>query len=176
MGARSCSTRSRRSTGVPTAFDGFPAGTRAIELPDESVASTFLDTFGRPKRDTACECERVTDASLGQSLMLLNSNDVQSKLSAGGGRAERLAKDPRPDDQKVDELFWAPLVEPLPAARPPAALDHLAKNAQKRKEAYEDILWALDQRQGIPVQRLSRRNPSRVIRLSLDHGALPCSN
>jgi hypothetical protein len=57
-------------TAVPTPFAGFPAGTRAIELPDESVASTFLDTFGRPKRDTACECERVTDASLGQSLML----------------------------------------------------------------------------------------------------------
>ncbi|MHC5538167.1 DUF1549 domain-containing protein, partial [Singulisphaera rosea] len=37
---------------VPTAFDGLPSGTRAIELPDESVASTFLDTFGRPKRDT----------------------------------------------------------------------------------------------------------------------------
>ena len=63
-------------------------GTRAIELPDESVGSTFLDTFGRPKRDTACECERVTDASLGQSLMLLNSNEIQTKLSAAGSRAE----------------------------------------------------------------------------------------
>ncbi|MDR3636629.1 MAG: DUF1549 domain-containing protein, partial [Isosphaeraceae bacterium] len=58
-------------TGVPTPFGGLPAGTRAIELPDESVISSFLDTFGRPKRDTSCECERVTDASLGQSLMLL---------------------------------------------------------------------------------------------------------
>src|SRR5262249_44528585 len=42
-------------SGVPTPFDGLPAGTRAIDLPDESVGSTFLDAFGRPKRDTPCE-------------------------------------------------------------------------------------------------------------------------
>jgi len=69
-------------SGVPSSFDGLPAGTRAIELPDESVGSSFLDTFGRPKRDTPCECERVTDASLSQSLMLLNSSEVQTRLAA----------------------------------------------------------------------------------------------
>src|SRR4029079_8801335 len=93
-------------TAAPTAFGGLPAGTRAIELPDESVASVFLDTFGRPKRDTPCECERVTDASLSQSLMLLNSSEVQSTLSAAGSRAEVLAADKRSDAAKIDELFW----------------------------------------------------------------------
>ena len=81
-------------SGVPTPFDGLPPGTRAIDLPDESVGSSFLDAFGRPKRETSCECERVTDASLSQSLMLLNSSDVQTKLSSQGSRAERLAKRP----------------------------------------------------------------------------------
>ncbi len=38
--------------------------------------------------------------------MLLNSGEVQAKLSAAGSRAEKLAKDPRPDEQKIDELFW----------------------------------------------------------------------
>ena len=93
-------------TGVPTPFDGLPPGTRAIDLPDESIGSSFLDAFGRPKRETSCECERVTDASLTQSLMLLNSSDVQTKLSSQGSRAQRLASDPRPDAQKIDELFW----------------------------------------------------------------------
>jgi hypothetical protein len=127
----------------PTAFAGLPPGTRAIELPDESIASTFLDTFGRPKRDTPCECERVSDASLGQSLMLLNSNEVQGKLGAGGSRAERLAKDPRPDEQKLDELFWAAFARAPSSGEVASALNHLAKNPDKRKEAYEDILWAL---------------------------------
>ena len=82
---------------VPTTFAGLPAGTRAIELPDESVSSTFLDTFGRPKRETACECERVTDASLGQSLMLLNSGEVPEQARRCLRPApERIGQGPAP--------------------------------------------------------------------------------
>jgi hypothetical protein len=130
-------------SGVPTTFGGLPAGTRAIELPDESVVSTFLDTFGRPKRDTPCECERVTDASLGQSLMLLNSGEVQGKLSSSNGRTEALAKDPRPDLEKVEELFWAALARGPSSTESAAALAHLAARPGKKREAFEDILWAL---------------------------------
>ena len=130
-------------SGVPTPFAGLPAGTRAIELPDESVASTFLDTFGRPKRDTACECERVSDASLGQSLMLLNSGEVQGKLSAAGGRAEALAKDPRPHAEKVEELFWTAFGRAPSSGESATALDHLTARPDKTREAYEDIIWAL---------------------------------
>jgi hypothetical protein len=130
-------------SGVATPFGGLPAGTRAIELPDESVGSSFLDTFGRPKRDTACECERVTDASLGQSLMLLNSNDVQQKLSGAGGRAEALAKDPRPDPDKVEELFWAAFARGPSAVEMTTATKHIEAHKDKKKEAYEDIIWAL---------------------------------
>jgi hypothetical protein len=130
-------------TGVPTPFGGLPPGTRAIDLPDESVASAFLDAFGRPKRDTPCECERVSDASLGQSLMLLNSNDVQTKLAGAGGRAEALAKDARPDSEKVDELFWAAFGRAPSSGEEASALAHIAAHADKKREAYEDILWAL---------------------------------
>ncbi|HZW34721.1 MAG TPA: DUF1549 domain-containing protein [Isosphaeraceae bacterium] len=130
-------------TGAPTTFDGLPAGTRAIELPDESVGSTFLDTFGRPKRDTPCECERVSDATLGQSLMLLNSAEIQVKLSAPGSRAERLAQDPRPDAQKVEELFWAAFGRAPSQTETATALAHLAKHAANKRVAFEDILWAL---------------------------------
>ena len=65
-------------------------GTRAIELPDESVASNIFGYVRSSRSGTRpCECERVTDASLGQSLMLLNSNDVQAKLGASGDRQGR---------------------------------------------------------------------------------------
>ena len=131
-------------TGVPTPFGGLPPGTRAIELPDESVASAFLDTFGRPKRDTPCECERVSDASLGQSLMLLNSSEVQGKLAAPGGRAEALVKDTtRTDEQKVAELFWAAFARAPSSTETASALHHLEAHKDKKREAYEDILWAL---------------------------------
>lgn len=130
-------------TSSPTPFGGLPPGTRAIELPDESVASAFLDTFGRPKRDTPCECERVSDASLGQSLMLLNSNEVQGKLSAAGGRAEAFVKDVRSDESKIAELFWAAFGRAPSSGELTSALSHVSKNALKKREAIEDILWAL---------------------------------
>ena len=77
---------------VPNRFDGLPVGTRAIELPDESVRSDFLDTFGRPQRETACSCERIADASLSQSLMLLNSAIVQARLADDSGRRRRTGR------------------------------------------------------------------------------------
>ncbi len=132
-----------------TPFGGLPqdkhAPRRAIMLPDESFASYFLDVFGRPQRISACECERVSEANLAQALHLLNSDEVQGKLSRAGGRADALAgaKDTRPDAEKVEELFyWAwghkPTKEQLDAA-----LADIGKHPKDKKAAYENILWAL---------------------------------
>src|SRR5207237_6228280 len=104
-------------TDSPSQFGGLPtdrfAPKRAIMLPDESFNSYFLDVFGRPQRISACECERVSDANLAQALHLLNSDEVQGKITRPGGRADVLAKDPRPDEEKATELFlWAFALQP----------------------------------------------------------------
>jgi hypothetical protein len=136
-------------TDSPTTFNGLPqdrfAPKRAIMLPDESFSSYFLDVFGRPQRISACECERVSEANLAQALHLLNSDEVQNKLSRGGARADVLAnaKDTRPDAEKVEELFlWAfgrkPTEEDMKVA-----LAHINKHEKGKKVAYENILWAL---------------------------------
>jgi hypothetical protein len=64
-------------------WEGLPAGTRAVCLPDNSfnASAYFLQVFGRPESASACECERSQDASLAQSLHLLNSKDIQTKIS-----------------------------------------------------------------------------------------------
>src|SRR3712207_9578302 len=83
-------------TDSPTQFGNLPkdrnAPNRAIMLPDESFSSYFLDVFGRPQRISACECERVSEANLAQALHLLNSQEIQDKLTRGGGRADVLAQ------------------------------------------------------------------------------------
>ena len=112
-------------------------------LPDESFASYFLDVFGRPQRISACECERVSEANLAQALHLLNSDEVQGKLTRAGGRADVLAKDPRPEAEKVEELFvWAFARKPTPEQLQ-VALEHIQKHESNKKLAYENILWAL---------------------------------
>jgi len=134
-------------TRAPAAFPGLPqdrfSPNRALMLPDESFKSYFLDVFGRPQRISACECERVTEANLAQALHMLNSQEVQSKLSVAGGRAETLTKDPRPDAEKVEEIFmWAFSRRPSPAQLN-LALENIQLNSANKRIAYENIIWAL---------------------------------
>jgi hypothetical protein len=130
-------------TNCTTDFGDLPVGTRAVQLPDQQANSYFLTVFGRPQADTACECERSQEANLAQSLHLLNSPEIQSKLTDKSGRATLLASDQqRSDEDKLRELYlWVYSREPQPDELQ-IALAHLAKNTNKQL-AYEDILWAL---------------------------------
>jgi hypothetical protein len=134
-------------TKSPSTFNGLPkdkhAPTRAIMLPDESFQSYFLDVFGRPQRLSACECERVSEANLAQVLHLLNSDEVQGKVSRGGGRADEMVKDPRPDAAKIEELFLWTVGHTPNEKQLSLALEHLERHAKDKKIAYENILWAL---------------------------------
>jgi hypothetical protein len=134
-------------TDSPTTFNGLPRDShsphRAIMLPDESFQSYFLDVFGRPQRISACECERVTEANLAQALHLLNSEEIQGKVSRGGGRADAMAKDPRPDTEKVEELFLWTVGHKPNDKQLHLALEHIQANEKNKKSAYENILWAL---------------------------------
>ena len=68
---------------------------------------------------------------------------MQDKLARAGGRADLLAKDPRPDAEKVEELFlWAFARKPTPSSCS-VALAHIDQHAKNKKLAYENILWAL---------------------------------
>ncbi|MBI3412265.1 MAG: DUF1553 domain-containing protein [Planctomycetes bacterium] len=147
MGAEILFDAVSQVTNAPASFGGLPqdkhAPNRAIMLPDEAFSSYFLDVFGRPQRISACECERVSEANLAQALHLLNSQEIQDKLARANGRADLLAKDARPDAQKVEELFlWAFARRPS-SEHLQVALSHIERNAANKKLAYENLLWAL---------------------------------
>ncbi len=133
-------------TATTQSFGGLPAGTKSMQIPDPSMAQNvyFLKVFGQPQGDTACECERSQEANLAQSLHLLNSNEVQSKVAAGNARPALLANDKtRPEEQKIRELYrWVYSREP-DAEELKIALAHLEKHKDNTKLAYEDIVWAL---------------------------------
>ncbi len=131
-----------RLTHSTTHFDGMPAGTRAIALPDTAFSSYFLQVFGRPESATACECERSHDANLAQSLHLLNSEQMQTKLHEDTGRAAILAADEtRSDQDKVTELYLLSLSRLPSDEELKASLTYLSQN--DRRQAYEDLLWSL---------------------------------
>ena len=143
-------------TGARTEFANLPPGTRAVALPDNSYnnASPFLKVFGRPDNASVCECERVQSSSLAQSLHLLNSPDMKSKLATSNGRADLLAKDDRPESEKIRELYLAAFSrEPRPdelkttleyfAERRVDAAGKPLDETKAKREDYEDLLWAL---------------------------------
>ena len=144
------------ATRSETTFEGLPAGTRAVQLPDNSfnASSYFLAVFGRPDSSSSCECERSQDASLVQSLHLLNSKDVQDKLTRTNGCAALLAKDTRRDDpSKLRELYTTVYSREPDAKELALALNYLNKKHQEKdnnsdakpekQQGYEDIIWAL---------------------------------
>lgn len=131
---------------APTKFRAasgdFPAGTRAIDLPDEAVPSHFLDVFGRPARNSACECERVDSPALGQTLELVNSAELQAKLTAEKGYVAKLAANERPHAENVDEIFVRVFARPPRDKERATALKFLASQTD-RKSAYASLLWSL---------------------------------
>ncbi|MFO0923194.1 MAG: DUF1549 and DUF1553 domain-containing protein [Pirellulales bacterium] len=143
-------------TGASTDFPNLPAGTRAIALPDNSYnrVSPFLKVFGRPESESVCECERVQSSNLAQSLHLINANEIKNKLNRANGRADALAKDSRPLEQRIDQLYMiaysrTPTVDEMQAAK-----DYLQENrvdkdgkpidAQRSLQMnFQDLIWAL---------------------------------
>jgi len=131
-------------TGVSEKFDGAPAGTRAIQLWDSQVEHYFLRLFGRPVRETACECERVVEPSVAQVLHLLNSERIDGKLRHDAGRIARLVQAEPDNARLVDELYLTVFARLPTDAERKVAVDHLARNgASERRASAEDLVWTM---------------------------------
>lgn len=127
-------------TGVPEQFQGWPHGTRAIQIWDNRLPLYFFRIFGRPVRVTVCECERSNEPSIAQALHLMNSPEIAAKIQDRSGRAAQLAATDMPVDKLIEELFLTALArlpreEEMAASRPAFASD--------RRRGAEDVLWAL---------------------------------
>jgi hypothetical protein len=128
-------------------YDGYPAGTRALQLPDAKVASAFLDGFGRPDRSQTCSCERQQDSSVGQALHLNNGKTLNDKLRAKNSVAEQWAREKLSDDEAIGRLFLTALCREPTATERKKFTDLMAEAAKdpntSRREVLEDLFWAV---------------------------------
>jgi hypothetical protein len=128
------------SSPIPEPYTFIPEDVRAIELPDGSITSSFLELFGRPPRDTGYESERSRNTSAAQRLHLLNSSHVHRKIKAcplvveaGGSKA------------KTDDLacqIYLTVLSRRPTAEELAAVKEHARSVSGRDLA-EDLMWGL---------------------------------
>ena len=129
------------ATGVPEAFPGHPPGTRAIELWDNRLPSYFLEIFGRPARNSPCECGRISDPTISQALHLMNAPEIERKISHPKGRVARLVASGASQNHVIEELCLAALGR-FPSKVEQQIAQELFAGAPPR-EAAEDFLWTL---------------------------------
>src|SRR5262249_20831450 len=124
-----------------TAFKGAPAGTRAVQLFDNSFESYFLSVFGRPDASSACECERSSESSLAQCLHVLNSQEILSKTA--GQRAKDAAKDKRPHVERIADLYRLALSREPSKEESETLVAYVEAKGKDVQKAYEDVIWVL---------------------------------
>ena len=131
------------ATGSRPRFQEVPKHFRAVQLPDSKVKDDgFLKLFGRPERESSCECERTTEVSLAHAMNLINGPTVAEALIDPKGRITRLIKANQDDRVLVEELYLATFSR-LPEKNEYAvAVEHIA-NAESKEEGAQDLLWAL---------------------------------
>ena len=94
-------------TGSISRFPGINPGTRAAALPDSGVElpSGFLTTFGRPARESACECERSSGLQLGPVMALVSGPTLGDAIADPNNDLNKLATTQVDDAKLIDELF-----------------------------------------------------------------------
>jgi len=143
------------ATGVRPAFPEAPPDTNAEQVTDPHVGKDgFLDLFGRPSRESSCECERRSDLSLPQALNLVNGKTISDAVADSNGRVAKAVLSGRPDRDVVEELYLASLSRPPTPAELESGLKYLrSKGGAGDSPANsagpglatraQDLLWAL---------------------------------
>jgi hypothetical protein len=140
-------------TGAPTAFAGYPAGTRAQQLPDTQVKSEFLASFGRPARILCDAAERASDPTITQALHVINGDTLNKKLSAPEGTIALFMKLGL-SDRRILEYMYLSAFSRYPSDAERAALTaalektRLEKGTEEarrdaHRQALEDMVWAM---------------------------------
>ena len=114
---------------------------RAAQFPDSSVMmGGFLDQFGRPQRQSACECERTSNFTLSHAINLVNGATIGDAVSSPSSRIPKIVTDNKDDRKVIEELYYSIL------NRPPSdkELEGITLGeGPKRLETAQDIAWAL---------------------------------
>lgn len=134
-----------RVTGSVSKIPGLPPGIRAAELPDSGVEleSGFFATFGRPVRESACECERTSGLQLGPVMALISGPTIGNAISDPTNDIAKLVAS-EPDDRKlVNELFLRIVNRPATEAEVKATLATM----QSITADHQKLVAALKQRE-----------------------------
>lgn len=125
---------------IPEPYSNWPANFRAAQISDGNTECNFLDLFGRPTRDTPYETERNRDVTLKQALYLLNSEQLEGKISTSPRLKRILAAN---DAEVLDDLYLSSISRFPTAEEKKRLLEYLSSRKTARAQAVQDVAWAL---------------------------------
>ncbi len=131
-----------QATGAPRALPGVPAGFRASELPDSQVDVAFLDMFGRPPRESPCECERTSDVSLGQTLNMVNGPTIGDAIAHPEGIIAKTIAAGATNEQLIETVYLSTLCRKPSLEEMKSSVEYFS-TVTTPKDASEDLAWAL---------------------------------
>ena len=130
------------AAGARPAFPDVPEDTNASQVPDPHVGKDgFLDLFGRPSRESACECERRADLSLPQALNLINGKTISDAVADPKGRVAKNVLSGKTDAAMVEELYLAALSRFPTKSEAENGIKYLSGGPRSARA--QDLLWAL---------------------------------
>ncbi len=125
-------------TGVPDVFEGYPAGTRAVQLISPATPSPALDVLGRCLRKRPCDGGGQPGGGLAEALHLINGSTINDKLRGGivqgiKGRSNR---------EVIEDLYRRALTRP-PEPAELAEWEAWLASGTDRTEAVQDLFWTV---------------------------------
>ena len=100
-----------RATGSVSRLPGLPPerGRPSCSTPTSRVPGGFLDLFGKPPRESACECERTSSMMLGPVLNLVNGPVVGEAITRSEQPHRQAPSAEKNDAKVIEELYLAVL-------------------------------------------------------------------
>lgn len=92
-------------TGSTLRINGVPVGFRAAELPDAGLTVPFLDDFGKPVRESVCECERSGDVLMKAVMKLVNGPTVDQAIANPSNAITQLANNVKDDQELIRRIY-----------------------------------------------------------------------
>jgi len=125
----------------------WPKEMKTVEIPftpRNAFVTFMLGNFGKPKRNSAvqCDCEREGNASVLQVLSFANHPRVWAKIADEKGQVARIVKEMTDDGQRVEELYLLTLGRLPTVAERQACLKFL-KASESGQKGLQGVMWGL---------------------------------
>ncbi len=131
------------ATGSRPDYPEVPEDFSAQQLPDPHIDSGgFLNMFGRPERESPCECERRNDLSLPLAMSLINGPTLADSVADPEGRIAKAIVAGQSDRELIEELYLSALSRYPSSTELDEALTYLNSTPGRAAKA-QDLLWAL---------------------------------